>query len=426
MGLNYISLYLAQKLSKSNDVAVIYNQTCCEKRFFEDMDVIIEKVDRNILTKLKDFTEGIDNVVFISMTGKEELNLITAQKIKKMGAIKSAALIYNDDYYNFNYEIDYVLNPLQLIMENIHINLKHTRLYRVINIVPGRLNLALIQLADGDKYSHMKLSKLKNKSSRIMAVKRNNKSFMPASGIRAEPGDLLFILYKPGNSNWHKFITYNRMKSRKIFILGGNRTGHYLADHWEKLFDQIIILEQDYNKCEYLASQLQNPLILHGMATEINLLREEGIDRNSTLIAVNDEDLAALVGSFAARKVSCGRVITVLGKQQSRNTAELMGLKYILTVPELVADKFMKFFKERKNTENYLPGTDILYETFRCRKKLQLMSVPEGLRIGAIFRENQVIIPGKDCYCNQGDNILSFYKRKQKKQVKSFFNREQH
>ncbi|MFW6410278.1 MAG: NAD-binding protein, partial [Halanaerobiales bacterium] len=336
LGLNYISLYLAKKMSRTNNVVIIYEKTSCEKRFIEELDVIIEKVDRNILTVLQKYTEGVNSIVFISMTNCEELNLLSALKMKKLGAHKTAALIYNNDFYNFDYQIDYILNPLQLVLENIHIKLKFTRLHRVRNIVPGKLNLAVLRLTEGDKYLHLKLAKRKSNNSLIVAVKRNSKYIIPESEIRAEPGDLLYVIYKPGNSNWHRFISNGRMSSRKVFILGGNSTGIYLAYHWQDLFRKIIILEKDYSRCEYLASRLQKPLILHGRVTEINLLQEEGIDQNSTLVAVNDDDLASLVGSFSALRSHCRQVITVLKSQQSKKTAELMDLKNILTVPELV------------------------------------------------------------------------------------------
>ena len=83
-------------------------------------------------------------------------------------------------------------------------------------------------------------------------------------------------------------------------ILGGGRSGYYLANRLRQNGVAVKIVEKDEAQCQYLVENLQDVLVIHGDATDSDLLREENFAQMDALVTLTGGDeenlLLALLG----------------------------------------------------------------------------------------------------------------------------------
>ncbi len=426
LGFNNISLYLANNLSHNKDVVIFYYQEIEHTRL-DEVDVIMERVDSSLLKSFKKYQIDKDTI-FISFTENNELNLFAAGLAKKLGAEKAIAMVTEMDYPDIDYGIDLVFNPHQIVVDKINTIIKDTRLVNIENLIPGKINLTNIKVNNNDSFSYVKLKNIEMDDGLIIAVKREEKMILPGPETQFFPGDILFILYKKGIYSWLKAINKNKLVKKKIAIYGGGKSAEHIINCWKSIFDSIIIIEPDLNKCDSLATRLEKPLILHGEGTELQLLREEGIGKKSIFISCSEYDPQNLLSSFSALKLGCNEVLTLINNPVYLDISELLNLNEIIFVPELVSDYIHTYIKTGLKLDKYILGSQIYTGQIRIKsrykiadKKVKEINLPEGILIGVIIRGNNIILPGGEDEIKQEDKLIIFFKKELESRLNDIF-----
>jgi hypothetical protein len=112
-------------------------------------------------------------------------------------------------------------------------------------------------------------------------------------------------------------------------ILGGGRTGYYIASAMEHRAD-IKIVEKDAERCSYLSQYLGKSLILHGDGTDQQLLAEENISDMEVFIAVTNNEELNIMASILAKKLGAKKSIAIVNKTDYIPLAHSLGLQAVL------------------------------------------------------------------------------------------------
>ncbi len=427
LGLNYVSLTLAHNLSVNRDVIILYNKDNNIKIKNYNIDVIIEEVKFSLLDQLNNLLD--DCVIFISLTEDDEYNIFTAQLAKKLGAKYGMAGVYNNDYLKVNIKLDLIFNPLHIIIDRINAILKSTRLTKIKNLIPGKVNITQIRVKNDDTFSYRKLANLKLEDGLIIAIKRDKRMIIPDSNIQLLPDDCLYILYKRCFTDWIKLFAPGKFSKKKMFIIGSGTIGEYFIDYWKNIFDPIIVIEPELKKCNRLAARFERPLILHGEVTDMQLLREEGIDKKSIYLACSDNDFYNLLSGFGAGVMGCNNVLTLLNNPENREIAKYLKLNKVIFKPEIISDYIISFIKTGfKKIDKYILGEEIYTVKVKIEKnfkvnntKLKDLKLPAGLLIGVIIRDGKVILPAGETKLNENDRAIVFFDHKLENRIGRIF-----
>jgi len=427
LGLNYISITLAHNLSVNRDVVILYNKDNNIKINNYNIDVMIEEVKFSLLDQLNNLLD--DCVIFISLTEDDEYNIFTAQMAKKLGAKYAMAGVYNNDYLKVNIELDLIFNPLNIIIDRINAVLESTRLSKIKNLIPGKVNITQIRVKNDDTFSYRKLGNLKLEDGLIIAIKRDKRMIIPDSNIKLLPNDCLYILYKRCFTDWIKLFTPGKFSKKKMFIIGSGIIGEYFIDYWKNIFDPIIVIEPELKKCNRLATRFEKPLILHGEVTDLQLLREEGIDKKSIYLACSDNDFYNMLSGFGAGVLGCNNVLTLLNNPENREIAGLLKLNKVIFKPGIISDYIISFIKTGfKKIDKYILGEEIytakvkIDKNFRVNNtKLKDLKLPNGVLIGVIIRDGKVILPAGETTLNENDRAIVFFDHKLENKIGRIF-----
>ena len=207
----------------------------------------------------------------------------------------------------------------------------------------------------------------------------------------------------------------------KILIAGGGQTAVLVAKRLIREGNELVIIEKDPTRCEYL-EEILDAKIVPGDAASIAILKEAGIKTTDMLIALTSEDqinvIVCMVASIEAQvKVKLVRMRTH-EVEDWKNIFDELGLKIDLIIhPETeIAERILRVVR--------LPGVSDVIDFAEGKVKLFGMNIdeqswvagktvedldragpPKNSLIAMIFRGQDVIIPHGAQILNPGDHV---------------------
>ena len=141
----------------------------------------------------------------------------------------------------------------------------------------------------------------------IVAISREGKIIIPHGQTIIDQDDTLYLIGERSEiSELHKKVhekgKYTNLQ--KVMIVGGGKTGYYLASMLSEFGIAVKVIEKDKDRCYYLSTHLDDVMILHGDATDTSLLEEENMaemDAFVTATGLDEENL--LLALMASKRV---------------------------------------------------------------------------------------------------------------------------
>ena len=225
--------------------------------------------------------------------------LMSAVLAKKLKAKKTVARITNAELLTPRHRemlrelgVDEMVCPERIAAKEITNLLDNTVATEFFDFSGGLLTMYVIRLeAESPVVGHCvrELAEMyRELQVRVVAVLRTGDTIIPHSDTVFQQGDLAYIIGRANQLDAVGHVAGKKSVSmRRLMMAGGGRIGRYtamsLADRMK-----ITLIEQDRARAEELSAQLTGPLIIHGDATDIALLKEEGLQQADAFIAVTD------------------------------------------------------------------------------------------------------------------------------------------
>lgn len=203
----------------------------------------------------------------------------------------------------------------------------------------------------------------------------------------------------------------------RIMIIGGGNVGYYLTKTLAEEKHHIMIVEQDRSRCEQVASDLGSKRIevTCGDGTDIECLRDAGIYSTDVLVAVTGHDQNNLVACQLAKDYfEVKQTISRVKNPKNIRAFEKLGVNSVISSTERIAgiinqeldwadvNKLLKDRSYNVRLREFTVGHGSAFE----HKSLKDLSLPKGLIIIAVFREDQAIIPSGTTCLEAGDMVV--------------------
>jgi len=126
-----------------------------------------------------------------------------------------------------------------------------------------------------------------------------------------------------------------------IIIVGGGKLGYYLAKTLAPEKHHLVLIEEDLNLCKKIVDELSEKgvQVIHGDGTDINYLKDAGIEHTDILIAVTGFDENNLVACQIAKKYfDVRRTIARVNNPKNINVFKQLGVDSVVSSTALIAD----------------------------------------------------------------------------------------
>ena len=365
--------------------------------------------------------------LFLAVLHDESINLVSAILAKKLKAKRTVARITNAELLAPKHRdmlrdlgVDEVVCPERIAAKEITNLLNNTVATEFFDFSGGLLTMYVIRLeAESPVVNHCvrELTEMyRSLQVRVVAVIRGGETIIPHSDTVFQQGDLAYII---GRANQLEAVNQVAGKEavhiRRVMMAGGGRIGRYAA---MALSDRmrITLIEEDRSRAEDLSSTLDNTLIIHGDATDIQLLKDEGLQEADAFIGVTNSSETNVLTCLHAKKLGVKRTIALVENTGFISLSQDIGIDTIINKKLITASYIARFIvKGDAVSSKWLSGTNAeVLELIvgkwapATRKTIGELTMPQGATIGGVVRGRETILPSRDLQLKQGDKVVVF------------------
>lgn len=379
--------------------------------------------------------------LFIATTSSDETNILCCLVAKKLGVKRTIARIRNPEYatqvqlMRNELGISLTLNPDLDTAKEIYRTLRFPSAVRIDSFANGKVDLVETKVTKDSLLCDKSLAEIKEKykvNMLVCAVRRDNEVTIPNGTFVIKENDYVYICSSDrSKTNSFKKLKLFKTNSKSVIIIGGGRVTYYLA---ELLIDSGIsvkIIDKNEEICKSLSETFPEALIIHGDATNHQLLEEEGIASTDAFVTLTGLDETNIILSSYAKNRSCDKVITKVNNPSFDVILNSVGLDSIVSPKEIFTNQIIRYTRGMEKsldsefkTLHRLVNEEVEALEFVISKETKYTSIPlkdlkikKGFLLASIIRANKVIIPSGNDTLEPLDSVVIVTTQKSVKDV---------
>jgi len=369
--------------------------------------------------------------LFISLTGSDEMNMLSCFIARKMGAGYTIARIrnpeYNDESLTFlrqNLDISMAINPEQLTARAIYNILKLPSAMKIETFSQGSFEMIELRLKQDSPMIGQTLWQLRKKYQAnflICCVQREDNVIIPDGTFVLQTGDRIgLIAAEPEIQKLLRLMGLQQKKTRSVMLLGAGRIAYYLARLLLEAGNSVKVIEKDEEKCKEFCQLLPRATTIHGDGARQELLNEEGLPSTDAFVALTGQDEQNILLSFYANSQKVSKVIGKVNRGEFAAMADRLGLDCTISPRNIVADVLVQYARALQNSMG--SSVETLYKLMDGKAEalefivrddfpglqipLKELPVKSNILLVGILRSRRAIIPtGDDCILS-GDRVV--------------------
>ena len=336
-----------------------------------------------------------------------------------------------------NLPIDFVISPEIEIAKSIQRKLESPGASDNVPFANNNIRLLEIEVDERCPINNIKLNELTNKfpklNANILGVVRDNKFiFLKKNDVMKKHDNAYVVINASQIQETLEAFGHNDPISKKILLIGGGNIGYNLAKYIELSTNdtRLKIIEKNKERAEFLASELSNTIVINGDGLDEEVLKEANLDETETVIALTNDDEDNLMVGVLVEKFSQNKRTMVLTTkpnysllQTSLNIDDLIDprMNTVSSILKHVHKGTIESAYSILNGEYEVIEAEIIESSDLINKELKKADLPEEIKIGAVLRGKEVIIPRSDYIFKKNDIIVLIAKKEQIPLIENIF-----
>ena len=385
--------------------------------------------------------------MIIAVTQNDETNMVICQvaysifKInKKIARVRSQEFLggkWGKLYGESNLPIDVIISPELEVAKSLQRKLEAPGALDSVPFASGKVKVLEIDIGKNCPLVNTELGALTKRfpdlKANILGVIRGEKFIILKKKDKMLINDKAFVVVNASQVDTTlSAFGHNEKMAKKILIVGGGNIGFNLAKNLETDSEgvRVKIIEKDKERAEFIANELNNAIVINGDALDENVLKEANIEETETVLSLTNDDEDNIMVSVLAEKNSPNkRTIALVNKQNysllqsSLNIDDLVDprLTTISTILKHVHKGTIETVYTLLDGEYEFIEAEILETSELISKSIKDSDLPKEIRIGAIVRGKEVIIPKTDFKFEKKDLVVFLTKREHLQKVENLF-----
>ena len=446
-GAGRVGYTIAKLLSEQEHSITVIDQSSEDiQKINDDLDVK-SIVGKATFPTVLEKANAEDADMIIAVTRSDEINMLICQiafsvfKIsKKIARIRSQEYLdnkFSKVYSIENLPIDVIISPEVEIAKSIQRKLEAPGALDNVPFADNKIRLLEIDVDESCPLIGIKLEDITKKFSKleanILGVIRNEKFiFLRKKDVMKKDDKAYVIINSTQMQLTLDAFGHNEKISNNFLIIGGGNIGFNLAKNLEDTIDsaRIKIIEKNKERAEYIANNLNNTLVINGNGLDEDILKEANIEDAETVLALTNDDEDNLMVSVLVEKFSKDkRTMALINKpnysllQNSLKIDDLIDprMNTVSSILKHVHKGTIETAYTILNGEFEVIEAEIIDSSELINKELKNSNLPDDIRIGAILRKDDIIIPTSKFIFEKKDVVVFLAKRDQLPLVERLF-----
>ncbi len=423
VGAGEVGFNLAKVLSsEEHDVVVVDIDEDKVSRVKERLDVMTIKGSGSKLGILEKAGVGTDVDMIIAVANSDETNIVSCMFGKKRGVSTTVArmrdLRYSDRDATFSHKelgIDFVVSPERVISEEIVELLALPSAIQVAYFFDGNVKMYGVNIREGHVLENVRLKDFESIGWRgvflVAIVVRGGRSFIPRGDDVLLKGDKVFVLGKSAD--------FDRFKRgiKSVMIVGSGKVGFRVARRLSSMGVPFVkVIDVDKEKCQKVAMELHDVVVLNGDGTDLEFLIREGVGEVDGFVTTTRNDEVNLLSAVLGKSAGATKSIALVRKIDYMNLLPYLSIDSIVNPRVDVTSAILRFIRRRGFVSGvYLEGVDVQAlelvvseDAPVVGKSLVELRGSRDFIVGAIMRGGDVFIPKGDDHIEGSDRVIVF------------------
>ncbi len=431
LGANHVAVSLAENLaSEANDITLV-DTDADRLRELKDRIDVGTVVGQPSYPDILRMAGAEDADMLIAVTENDEVNLVACQIAhalfktpKKICRLRSASYMANESLFSpGGIAADVVISPEQLVSLYIERLIDLPGSLQVLDFAEGKAQLVAVKAYYGGPLVGQEIRFLRahmpSVDTRVAAIFRRDRAIMPEGSTVIEADDEVFFIAAQGNIRAVMGELRRLDKPyKRLIIAGGGNIGSRLAEAVEHRY-QVKIIESSAERCMHLSERLNKAIVLNGVASDKKLLLAESIEDTDVFLALTNDDEANIMSSMLAKRLGARKVMTLINNPAYVDLVQ-GGEIDIAISPQLASIGSLLTHVRRGdivNVHSLRRGAAEALEAIAhgdvnsskvVGKAIEDIDLPHGTTIGAIVRNDEVLIAHDDIVVQSGDHVILF------------------
>ena len=452
-GAGRVGFTIAKILSEQGHSITVIDQSSEDIQKIDDILDVKAIVGKATYPSILEKANASDADMIIAVTRSDEINMLICQiAFSIFNVPKKIARIRSQDYLNpkftkvYNKEnlpIDVIISPEIEIAKSLQRKLEAPGALDNVPFANNKISLIEILINKECPLINIKLNELTKKFSKlyanILGVIRNDKFvILKKNDVMLENDKTYVVINSSQMKDTLAAFGHNEKISNKILIIGGGNIGFNLAKNLEESFDsvRVKIIEKNKERAELIASELNNTIVINGDALDEEVLLEANLDEVETVLALTNDDednlmVSVLVEKFTkdSSELNDKRTMALINKPNYSLLQSSLKIDDFIDPRMNTVSSILKHIHKGTianaysllNGEYEIIEAEIIETSELINKELKNSDLPDEIRIGAVLRDETVIIPRSNFIFKKDDTVVLLAKKNFLQVVENMF-----
>ncbi len=389
-----------------------------------------------------------DNVdMVLAVTDNDATNILVCQLMHRLGLEPNLiARVRNMEFHKRKSEffgtdekqipIHSIISPAQLVTDEIIRLINLPGALQVVEFAHGKIQLAAMRAEHGGKLVGHKIRELSdhmpNDDVRVAAIYRSGQPIIPKGETAILPGDEVFFIANPANLTrmMQELRTIDRSVGKRVTLVGAGNIGMRLAEGLESFDLRVKLIEYDRVRAEHAAMTLNNTIVIHGNATDQYLMTRENMETMEVFCSVTNDDSVNILSAMMAKWLGAKRTMALINNSSYVEMLESTqsGIDIVISPNQNTIGRLLSYIRSGSTVEvhSLRRGVAEAIETIAVGEKqhssvvgrrIEELNLPQGAVVGAILRDDEVLIAHHDIEIQTDDHAIIFVAAKSLKMI---------
>ena len=446
-GAGRVGYSIAKQLSAQSHSITVIDQSS------EDIQKMNESIDLKGIVGKATFPSVLEKAgakeadMIIAVTRNDEVNMIVCQIAHSIFNVsKKIARIRAQDYLDPKYgklfnkielPVDVIISPELDVAKSLQRKLEAPGTLDNVPFAKGKIKMLEIAIDENCPIANIELNKLTKMfpdlEANILGVVRDESFLILKKTDQMKLNDKAYVVINSSQLNRTLAAFGHEEKiAKKILIIGGGNIGFNLAKNLEQSLDdvRIKIIEKNKDRAQQIASELENSIVIHGDGLDEDVLKEANIEEIETFLSLTNDDENNVMACVLAEKSSPNkRTIALVNKSNYSLLQSSLKIDDLVDPRMVTVSNILKHVLKGtiQTVYSLLDGeyefieAEIIETSELINKSLKESNLPKEIRIGAILRKDDIIIPKSNFVFEKKDLVVFLTKRDQLSKVENLF-----